>query len=92
MKETAATWTDVLENEARKPAGVRVAHVAPECLCRRLNCIKRSTGSHRESYEDKASGCVEDGPHGKWVEEEGRRRKRDCKKSGHPSCFQEAPF
>lgn len=46
MKETAATLTDVLENEAGKLAGVRVAHAVPECLCRRLNCIKRSTGSH----------------------------------------------
>ena len=36
---------DVLEHEAGKPAGVRVAHGAPECLFRRSNFIKRSAGS-----------------------------------------------
>lgn len=47
--------TDASEMRLENWQGVRAAQEAPECLFKRLNYIRRSTGSHQKFYEDNSS-------------------------------------
>lgn len=93
--DQAGDWWMRLQNTQRiywkmRPEnwqGVRVDHEVPEYLFKRLNFIKRSTGSHGKFYEDNSSSCLEDGLvtqiDGDWRQERQRQRKKESKKTLH---------